>query len=311
MTSFFNPTRLEGELTPLHGTVKTAPVAVIILTFNEEPNLSQALASIKGWAEEIFVLDSFSTDSTVEIAVRGGCRVVQNAFVDYAKQRNFAISNLPIRSNWILFLDADEWLSDELKSEISRLLLTQPEANGFLMKRRLIWMGKWMKRGYYPTWILRLFRRGKGSCEERAVNEHLVVEGKIGYLQHDFIHEDQKGIDDWIFKHNRYATGEAREILNQEGRLQQGEIEIRFWGTQAERKRWLRYRVWNRMPPLVRPFFYFFYRYLLTGAFLGGRPAFVFHFLHGLWYPMLIDAKYLEMKYNLNKRIGRPGETKP
>jgi glycosyltransferase involved in cell wall biosynthesis len=271
-------------------------IAVIILTLNEAPNLPQALASVKGWAHEIFVLDSFSTDNTVEIASQAGCSVVQNAFVDYAKQRNFAIEQLPIESEWILFLDADEWLTDELKSEISRLIETGPEENGFYIKRRMIWMGKWIRRGYYPSWILRLFRRGKGRCEDRAMNEHLIVEGKPGFLQNDFIHEDQKGIDDWIGKHNRYATHEALELIKREGLQEQEEIKVRFWGTQAERNRWLRYKIFNRMPPLVRPFFYFIYRYLLRGAFLEGRPAFVYHFLQSIWYHLLIDAKYLEMK---------------
>ena len=275
-------------------------IAVIILTLNEAPNLPQALASVKGWAHEIFVLDSFSTDNTVEIASQAGCSVVQNAFVDYAKQRNFAIEQLPIESEWILFLDADEWLTDELKSEISRLIETGPEENGFYIKRRMIWMGKWIRRGYYPSWILRLFRRGKGRCEDRAMNEHLIVEGKPGSLQNDFIHEDQKGIDDWIGKHNRYATREALELIKREGQQQQEEIKVRFWGTQAERKRW--FQIWNRMPPLVRPFLYFIYRYFLTGAFLEGRAAFVFHFLHALWYPLLIDAKYLEMKTTAGKK---------
>ncbi len=297
------PNRFEDKGTqPTSGFAGHTPIAVIILTFNEAPNLPQALASVKGWAQEIFVLDSFSTDNTVEIASQAGCTVFQNAFVDYAKQRNFAIEQLPIKSEWILFLDADEWLLDELKDEISRLLETDPEENGFYIKRRMIWIGKWIKRGYYPSWILRLFRHSKGYCEDRPMNEHLIVEGKTGFLQNDFIHEDQKGIDDWIAKHNGYATREALEIMKWEGDQQQKEIEVRFWGAQAERKRWLRYRVWNRMPLLVRPFFYFIYRYLLTGAFLEGRSAFVFHFLHALWYPLLIDAKYLEMKVAAGKK---------
>jgi glycosyltransferase involved in cell wall biosynthesis len=284
------------------GCVDHSSITVIILTFNEAPNLPQALASVKGWAQKIFVLDSFSTDNTVEIATREGCSVVQNAFVDYGNQRNFAIEQLPIESEWILFLDADEWVTDDLKAEISHLIELGPEENGFYIKRRMIWMGRWIRRGYYPTWILRLFRRGKGRCEDRAMNEHLIIEGKLGSLQQDFIHDDQKGIDDWIAKHNRYATREALELTKWEDQQQQEEIKVRFWGSQSERKRWLRYRVWNRMPPLIRPFLYFMYRYLLTGAFLEGRAGFVFNFLHALWYPMLIDAKYLEMKTSAKKK---------
>jgi glycosyltransferase involved in cell wall biosynthesis len=271
-------------------------IAVVILTLNEETNLPRALQSVRNWADEIHVLDSFSTDRTVEIAREAGCVVVQNAFVDYAKQRNFAIERLPIRADWVFFLDADEWLTDELKLEISRVVSRRPAENGFYIKRRMIWMGRWIRRGYYPTWILRMFRRERGRCEDRAVNEHLIVEGKIGYLTNDFIHEDRKGIDDWIAKHNRYATHEAMEQVRRDLEEEQREIEVHFWGTQAERKRWLRYKAWDRMPPLFRPFLYFAYRYFLTGAFLEGRAAFVFHFLHALWYPLLIDAKYLEMK---------------
>lgn len=280
----------------------SAPVAVVILTLNEELNLPRALASVKGWAGEIFVLDSFSSDATVRLARAEGCEVVQRAFDDYAKQRNFAIEKLPIHSDWILFLDADEWVTDELKSEISELLERDPAEDGFYIKRRLIWMGRWIRRGYYPTWILRLFRRGKGRCEDRQVNEHLLVDGEPGYLRHDFIHEDRRGIGDWIRKHDRYATREAAELLAGAGSGMASRIPARFGGTQAERKRWLRERVWNRLPPLLRPFGYFFYRYFLTGAFLEGRPAFIYHFLHALWYPLLIDAKYLEMKLDRKDR---------
>jgi glycosyltransferase involved in cell wall biosynthesis len=278
-----------------------ANIAVVILAYNEAVNLPQALASVCGWAREVFVLDSFSTDATVEIALKAGCKVKQNPFIDYAKQRNFAIEHLAIQSAWILFLDADEWLSAGLKDEIAQVILVNPEENGFYLKRRMIWMGKWIKRGYYPTWILRLFRRGTGKCEDRAVNEHLIVEGKIGYLQHDFIHEDHKDISDWIAKHNRYATCEALELLKQDCQQQQGEISVRFWGTQAERKRWLRYRIWNRMPPLFRPWIYFCYRYFFSGGFMEGRQGFIFHFLQALWVQILIDVKYIEFRQQADR----------
>jgi glycosyltransferase involved in cell wall biosynthesis len=270
-------------------------IAVIILTYNEEANIAQALNSVTGWADEIFILDSLSTDYTLEIARQYGCYIAQNKFESYAKQRNYALDQLPIRSEWVIFLDADEWLPDALKQEISNLIASSPGENGFYMNRRLIWMGRWIRRGYYPSWILRLFRHGKGRCEDRAVNEHLIVEGKTGQLHNDFIHEDRKGVTEWIAKHNGYATREAQELLNSRSAPGYQEIEARMFGSQAERKRWLRYNFWNRLPPLIRPFFYFSYRYVLRGGFLDGRAAFIFHFLQGLWYPVLIDVKYLEL----------------
>lgn len=280
-----------------------ATLAVVILTYNEEANLAQALDSVAGWANEVFILDSQSTDQTLDIAAQYGCHIAQNKFENYAKQRNYALDHLPIRSEWVLFLDADEWLPEALKQEISTLITTSPEENGFFINWRLIWMGRWIRRGYYPSWILRLFRHGKGRCEDRAVNEHLIVEGKAGQLRNDFMHEDRKGVTDWIAKHNGYATREAQELFNTRVTPDYREIDARLFGTQAQRKRWLRYKVWNRLPPLIRPFFYFFYRYVLSGGFLDGKEAFIYHFLQALWFPLLIDIKYLEIKMSRSLNV--------
>ena len=274
-------------------------VAIVILTLNEEKSLPYALDSVTGWADEVFVLDSFSTDRTLDVAKQYGCHVFQNRFEDYGKQRNHAISALPIESEWIFFLDADEWMTDALKQEIAQRTALRPEENGFFVKRRLIWMGKWIRRGYYPIWILRLFRRAKGRSEQRTVNEHVIVDGKVGYLKNDFVHEDRKGIHEWIVKHNWYATREALELLKQEEGERKEEIEVRFSGAQAERKRWLRHRLWNRLPLVMRPFLYFLYRYVLRGGFLDGRPALVYHFMQALWFPLLIDIKYFEIKHSI------------
>lgn len=285
---------------------RSKEIAVIILTFNEEKNLPQALASVRGWTQEIFVLDSFSTDRTIEIARETGCVVVQHRFVNYAKQRNYALDNLPIHSEWVLFLDADEWLPDDLKQEITTLVATVPKENGFYIKWRMIWMGRWIRRGYYPSSILRLIRHGKGRCEDRGINEHMIVEGKTGQLRNDFIHEDRKGVTEWIAKHNGYAAREAQELLNTQSGPGYKEIEAKLTGTQAQRKRWLRRKIWNRLPPLIRPFFYYFYRYVLLGGFLEGREAFIYHFLQGLWFPMMIDIKFIEHKViALRKDDGR------
>jgi hypothetical protein len=155
-------------------------------------------------------------------------------------------------------------------------------------------MGRWIRRGYYPTWLLRLFRREKARCEDRGVNEHVLVEGELGYLENDLMHEDRKSVSRWVARHNEYATREATELFIE--RPAPAEVEANLFGTQTERKRWIRTRIWNRLPPLVRPFGYFSYRYFLRGGFLDGKEAFVYHFLQGLWFPLLIDVKYLEMR---------------
>ena len=273
-------------------------LAVIILTYNEEENITQALDSVVGWASEVFILDSFSKDKTLDIAKKYDCHIVQNKFEDFAKQRNFALDNLPISCEWVLFLDADEWLLDAIKREISDCIAGHPPENGFYLNRRFIWMGSWIKRGYYPIWTLRLFRYAHGRCEDRAVNEHLIVDGAIGYLKNDYMHEDKKNVSDWIGKHIDRARREALELFNTRTAEEYQEVEAELFGTQEKRKRWLRYNVWNKLPPLIRPIFYFIYRYIFAGGFLDGRNAFTYHFLQALWFPMLIDIMYIEMKRN-------------
>lgn len=281
----------------------TNSLSVIILTYNEEANIGKALSSVCGWAKEVFIVDSFSTDNTLEIAAAYPCKVFRNQFSGYATQRNYALTELPITTEWGLFLDADEWLTPELKKEIDQVIKNSPVENGFYIKRRMVWMGRWIKRGYYPTWILRLFRIAYARCEDREINEHIVVEGKTGQLRNDFIHEDRRGLSHWIEKHNKYAEMEAKQFATYK-EAKSGYLGGKLSGSQAERKRWLRENVWERLPPLVRPFIFFGYRYFVRGGFLDGREALVYHFLQGLWFPFLVDAKYLEMRRSAPQRNG-------
>jgi glycosyltransferase involved in cell wall biosynthesis len=275
-------------------------LSVLILTANEEANLAQTLDSVCGWAKEIFIVDSFSTDQTLDIARRYGCPIYQFPFESYSRQRNRALDELPLATDWLLFLDADEWLPEDLKREITDTLAGQPAEQGFFLRRRFYWMDTWIKRGYYPVSILRLFRRGCARCEDRAVNEHIVVHGPTRSLTHDFIHQDRKPLSDWISKHNRYALQEAQELLRREAAASE-KLPARFWGPPAERVRWLRERLYNRLPPLLRPCLFFFYRALLRGGFLDGPRALVYHFLQAFWYPLLIDLYFLELR-----RAARP-----
>lgn len=270
-------------------------VTVVILTFNEEANIAAALDSVCGWARHVIVLDSFSTDDTLAIARRYPVDIRQRKFDNFSKQRNFAIDEIAISTEWIFFLDADEWLPNALCMEISELVRGPTSHNGFYVNRRLIWMGKWIRRGYYPSWILRLFRRGAARCEDRGINEHMQVNGTVGYLRSDMMHEDRKDLGSWLSRHDGYAKKEALTLVKQ-ANAGENEISEDLFGSQSERKRWIRRRVWNRLPPLVRPFFYFIYRYVLAGGFLDGREAFIYHFFQALWFPMLIDVRYIEAK---------------
>jgi len=292
--------------------MQPVPLAVVVLTFNEALNVRQCLQSVMGWAGEVFVVDSLSTDGTISIAREYGAKVIQHEFRGYADQRNWALSHLPFSYDWVFFLDADEAVSQELREEIAQLPLpSQKEIDGFYVKYRFVFMGRWIRHGgYYPTWLLRLFRWRVARCDERGVDEHCYVSGPTGFLKHDLIHKSERGISDWIDKHNRYATLEALELLKSQRIASRPEgaenmtrpqargegLRGRFWGSQTERKRWMRERVWNRLPPLIRPFLYFFYRYVFRLGFLDGKEGFIFHFLQGLWYRLLVDIKLLELR---------------
>ena len=272
------------------------------MTLNEELNIAACLESVVGWANQVFIIDSASTDATVEIAKHYPVQVVERPFEGYSETRNWALKHLPITTDWVLSLDADERVSPALASELGELFSgksgrvpSHEELTGYYVKRRLLFMGRWIRRGgYYPVWLLRLYKRSEATWE-RAINEHASVKGATAKLRNDILHEDRRDLSHWIGKHNHYATLEAAELLKAEAEnadRRRGTL----LGSQAERKRWIRDRLWNRLPPLLRPLVYFGYRYFLLRGFMDGRAGLVFHFLQGLWFPFLIDAKYLEAK---------------
>lgn len=273
------------------------PVTVIILTRNEELNIAECLESVQ-WAAEVIVLDSFSTDSTVQIAKGMGAKVFSHSFEGYARQRNWALSDLPICNEWVLILDADERIPDELASEIGRCVRVPEIAKaGFYLARRHIFMGRWLKHGgLYPTWGMRLFRRRLARYEDRPMNEHVILEGGAGYLKQAFEHRDRRPLSNWIAKHNRYADLQAAEYFgDRAGRFPES-LPPRLFGTQAARKRWLKLRVWNRLPLLFRPFLFFFRNYVLKAGFLDGRPGLIYHVLWSFWFPFLADVKIIEKR---------------
>jgi glycosyltransferase involved in cell wall biosynthesis len=275
-----------------------ARVSALVLTFNEEANIAACLESLQ-WASEVFVVDSFSTDSTVEIAESTGARVYQHAFENCAAQWNWALENLPFSSEWVLVVDADERIPKPLAREIIRIVSNpDQECSGFYLKRRLWFIGRWLRHGgLYPTWIMRLFKRSAGRFGRYGVSEHFILKGRAGYLQSPFEHCNDKPLSDWIQKHDRYAELEAREYVRGElATSRASSIAARFWGNQAERKQWIKLRLWNRLPLLVRPFLFFFRNYILKGGFLDGGEGFIYHVLWSFWARFLIDVKILEMR---------------
>jgi len=273
---------------------------VIILTYNEEANLPECLESLEGLDCEVLVVDSGSTDRTLEIAKERAAAVVEHAFENYALQRNWAAQNLPIRSEWVLHLDADERLTSELAGEINELL-RRPDADvdGYLFRKRTIFMGRWIRHGgHYPSFHLRLFRHGKGFCEDRLYDQHFVVKGRIQTLRSDYLDVVASDITTWSARHLRWARLEADEAVRSETPARR--VQPDFFGNPIERKRWLRDDFYGRAPLFVRPFLYWAYRYFVRLGFLDGVEGMIFHFLQGCWFRFVIDCLVLERRRRLS-----------
>lgn len=274
-----------------------APVSVVVLTYNEEDNIAECLESLVGWAGEVFVVDSFSTDSTVEIARQYTDNVVEHPFEHYAAQRNWAQQSLPFSYDWVFHVDADERVTPALADEICDVLEDAPaNINGYLVKERSLFMGRWIKHGgMYPVYHMRLFRREAGRCEDRQYDQHYVCDGKVAKLEADLIEENNIDLTDWTARHNRWSTAEALEALMGGETAEDADIvEERLFGTPIERRRWLKNKLFYKTPELVRPFLYFGYRYFLQKGFLDGKEGLIYHVLQGFWFRFLVDAKIYE-----------------
>jgi glycosyltransferase involved in cell wall biosynthesis len=269
-------------------------LAVVILTYNEEVNLPRCLESLCGLVCSIVVVDSGSTDRTPEIARLHGATLISHPFENYAVQRNWSQENLPVEADWILHLDADERLTPELATEINQTLAASDrETSGFMLRKRTIFMGRWIRHGgHYPSYHLRLFRPEKGRCEDRLYDQHFVTAGRVRPLRNDYFDVVAADLSTWTLRHRRWAELEARELLTDS----QG-VEVRpdLLGTPIERRRWLR-RAYSRGPLFTRAFAYWFYRYLFRLGFLDGKEGLIFHFLQGFWFRFLIDAMIYEQQ---------------
>ncbi len=273
------------------------PLSVLVPTLDEELNLPDCLASA-AFADEVVVVDSFSSDRTCEIAREAGAQVVQHHFENYSKQKNWALETLPFRNDWLLILDADERVTPELRAEIEPLLTAPPRPgapDGYYLNRRFIFLGHWIRHaGWYPSWSLRLFRHRLGRYDDREVHEHLVLRGRAGYLRHDLLHDDRRGLEAFVARHNRYSTLEAAARLKAErGAADRATLPARLWGSPVERKRFLRERVWPRVP--LKPLALFVYMYLARQGFRDGSPGLALCLFHA-FQEWMVGLKLRELR---------------
>jgi glycosyltransferase involved in cell wall biosynthesis len=274
-------------------------VTALILTYNEEINLTECLDSINDIVDEIIIVDSYSSDNTIEIAKKYTDKIYQNKFVNQAKQFIWALDNIEIKNEWILRLDADERWSKEGFEEL-RDIIANDKADGVYVKMKIFFMGRWIKHGgFYPNYFLRVYKKSRGKMEDRWMDEHIKLEGRTIVSNIDVIesnYDRQKNIALWTDKHNKYSTREAIEFLIQKHKLKQLDTVAKFWGSRTERKRWLKEKLYFRIPLFLRPFLYYIHRYIFKLGFLDGKEGLIFHYLHAFWYRFLVDVKVYQIE---------------
>ncbi|HOW51081.1 MAG TPA: glycosyltransferase family 2 protein [bacterium] len=281
--------------------MNTNNITAIILTYNEERHIERCVKNAQTVASKVFLVDCSSTDRTRAIAEGLGATVVDHAWPgNHAAQLNWALENLPITTPWVMRLDADEYLTDELTAEINKVLPTMPsQTNGVYFKRRVYFMGRWIKHGgYYPTFLLRLWRHKKVVCEQRWMDEHMkVLEGTSVTLDHDFVDDNLNYLPWWTVKHNGYSSREAVELLNHTHHFMQSDVLGGDGdGSQEKTKRKLKENYYARLPLFLRALIYWKYRYFIKLGFLDGVPGLIWHFLQGFWYRFLVDAKIYQVE---------------
>jgi glycosyltransferase involved in cell wall biosynthesis len=263
--------------------MREAPLAIVMISLNEAHNMRAVLENVSGLAQEVFLVDSFSTDATVEIARKFGVHVVQRRFCGFGEQWNFALTELPITAPWTMKLDPDERITPDLAAAI-RAGLAAGRADGFTLDRRLWFMGRMMP---VRQRILRIWRTGACRFSDVIVNEHPIVEGAIAHLAGDLEHHDSPDLHHWFDKQNRYTTAEARTAFEGRGLA----AAPRLTGTALERRMWLK-RAYRSAPG--RHLLMFLYCYLWLGAWRVGRRGLIWSRLRADLY-RIIDYKILEM----------------
>lgn len=279
-----------------------ADLTIIILAFDEEEHIARCIESVRGIAKRIVVIDSLSKDRTVRIARELGADVFQNEWVNHSAQFNWALNHATITTQWVMRLDADEVATQSFCDSISSLLPGLPESvAGVTVNRRIYFLGKWIRYGgVYPAPMLRVLRRGRGKCENRWMDEHIVVEGRIVHAHGDICDINLKNLTWWSSKHNLYASREAVDLLQVEEFLKTPAHRANM-NSQAKVKRLVKEKIYKKMPLGLRAFAYFLYRYFFMLGFLDGKAGLLFHFLQGFWYRFLVDAKVYEVECYMRK----------
>lgn len=279
-------------------------LSIIILTFNEEIHLKRLIDNISLLTNKIYVVDSFSTDSTLAILNDNNIIFQQNKFINHSKQINFAIDTLPFNTTWIMRIDADEIILESLVDELKHTLLLHENSlvNGFYMNRKVIFLGKELNFGSLnPMWLLRIWRKGEGFSNEKWMDEKIVLKHpKTLKLSNVFFDKNLNNLTWWTQKHNLYANREAIEILKEKylssykNDEKASNRDIILFNLKS---------IYNRLPKFLRPILLFLYSYIVRLGILDGYPGLVWNTLQVFWYRFLVDCKVYEIELNFNFNV--------
>lgn len=273
-------------------------LTVVILTRDEAQHIGRAIDSVAGVATRVVVVDSGSTDATCAVAAARGAEVLHNEWVNHATQFNWALTHAGIDTAWTLRLDADEIVLPALADSLGALIALPDSCAGATVNRRIHFLGRWIRwGGLYPVRQLRVWRTGKGRCEQRWMDEHILLDGEATHLHGDIADINLNNLGWWTAKHNGYATREAIDELLRERGTATSKI-----ARQARIKRWIKHNVYGRLPLGQRAITYFLWRYFVRLGFLDGWQGLVFHLLQGGWYRFLVDAKIAEIRSLMRSR---------
>ena len=274
-----------------------ADLTTIILTYNEEKNIANAINSVQSISKRIVVVDSYSTDKTVDIARSLGAEVIQHEFINQAKQFIYALNNLDIKTVWIMRLDADEIISSNAANEINDICNNNMDTdiNGIVVRFEVNFLGKPLKHGgIYPFRKMIVYKKDKGFMEDRNMDEHIVlIEGKSFETHFDSYHRDYKDLSVWIDKHNKYSSREVQDYFVSSSK----DTKVKL-NKSAKIKRFIKFSIYYKLPMGFRAKLYYIYRYYFKLGFLDGKEGKIFAFLQAYWYRFLVDAKIYEKQVN-------------
>jgi glycosyltransferase involved in cell wall biosynthesis len=284
-------------------------LSVVILTFNEEIHIKRCIESLLPIAKNIFIVDSYSNDKTVEICESLGAKIYQRKWKNYADQFQWGLDNCPIDTEWVMRMDADEYIEADLVTELPGALRNPvSDLTGFYIRRKYFFLGQWIKKGaVYPLNLLRVWRVGMGRIENRWMDEHIVLNSsaRTSELNGHIVDDNLNNTRWWTDKHNKYADREMIDILDKKYKLfsHDDALKVDDEQSQAKLKRMVKEGVYNKLPIFVRPMLYFLYRYFIRLGFLDGVRGFAFHFFQGYWYRSLVDLRVYEAENMIESAV--------